>query len=109
MFRSIVGHIVGNDRAKGLLDYMALLLEKDDNAAPDVAQAGSLSSVYSAPQRWLSTVKPMQVLNDKTEHLLMYALKPSLEPRHTCWELGTSVVQEFKDIGSRLVLLGTLD
>ena len=108
-FRSIVGHIVGSDRAKGLLDYMALLLETVDNAAPDVAQAGSLSSVHLAPQRWLSTVKPMQVLNSKMEHLLMYGLELSLDPRYKYLELGASIVQEYKDIRFHLVLPGILD
>ena len=109
LFRSIIGHIMGSDRAKGLLDYMALLLETDDNAAPDVAQGGSLSSVHYAPQRWLSTVKPLQVLTDKVEHLLMYALELSLDPRHKYMEFGMSILQEFKDIRFHLVLPGILD
>ena len=77
---------------------MALLLETDDNAAPDVAQAGSLSSVHLASQRWLSTVKPMQVLYDKMEHLLMYGLELSLDPSFKYLELGAAIVQEYKDI-----------
>ena len=79
---------MGSDRAKGILDYIALLLEIDDDGAPEVAQSGSLSSMHFAPQMWLSTLKPMQVLTDKTEHLLLYAVELSLDPAITTWNLA---------------------
>eukprot|EP00973_Karenia_brevis_P092477 12412603-Karenia_brevis.AAC.1 len=106
--RSVISHIVASDRAKGLLDYIALLLEPPAEG-DGVASQGSLSSVWFAPQRWLSTVKPMQTLVDKMEHLLMYMLELYLDPWHACQEFGGAMMEEFKDFRLHLVLPGILD
>ena len=59
--RSIIGHIISSDRARGLLDYIALLLEPVENG-DDVASNGSLSSIWFAPQRWFSMVKETELI-----------------------------------------------
>ena len=58
-FRSVIARVMANDRTQGIRDYIASLLEIDGAATPGVAQSGSLSFVHFAPQRWLSTVKPL--------------------------------------------------
>ena len=52
-FRSVIAHIMGSDRARGLLDYMAFLLEPPSEKDEEIiASDGSLSSISFAPQRW---------------------------------------------------------
>ena len=106
----MIAHIVGSDRARGLLAYMAFLLEPpDEEEEKIVASAGSLSSVSFAPQRWLSTVEPMKGLCDKMDHFLLYMLELSIDPRRKYLEFGQAMVHEFSDVRFHLVLPGILD
>ena len=81
--RSIVTHVMGSDRAKGILDYIAFMISltnvaddtDDQPMLPEGAKlgdGGSLKSVFFCPQRWIACVKPMSVLVDKMDHFIMY-------------------------------------
>jgi hypothetical protein len=81
--RSIVTHVMGSDRAKGMLDYIALMISltnvaevtDDQPMLPEGAKlgdGGSLKSVFFCPQRWIACVKPMSMLVDKMDHFIMY-------------------------------------
>ena len=108
-FRSVIAHIMQSDRAQGLLDYIAFLLEPPTESEEIIASSGSLSSVHFAPQRWLSTVKPMKALVEKMEHFLLYMLELSIDPRHNYQDFGKAMVNEFSDVRFHLVLPGLLD
>ncbi len=66
--KAVCGHIAASPKARQVLDFIARLMDEDTSRQ----SASSLGGIHFAPQRWLSSVKPMRALVTRRADLVLY-------------------------------------
>lgn len=104
-FRSICGHVVGSDKAKASLRYIAVMIAM----GPADGDGSSAGSLWYAPQRWISSSTPMSAMTEKLDHLCLYfeELRRSKVKKQQAWVEDRLL--PFSDLEFYLVLNGVID
>ena len=97
--------VVSSDKAKASLEYIALMVWAGSDASDPV----SASSLWYAPQRWISAYAPMDTFTKKLDQLILYFEELKMNKDKSQQAFAADCLLPFCDVKCYLVLNGVAD